>query len=55
MNENATLNMKPDQFYCIPYFVHRIIESTRLEKNSKIVQSNHTPTTNVSPLNHIPE
>ena len=32
----------------------RIIESLRLEKTSKIIQSNHPPTTNISPLKHVP-
>ena len=31
---------------------HRIIASSMLEKTSKITQSNHPPTTNISPLNH---
>ena len=33
----------------------RIIESPRLEKTSKIIQSNHAPTTNISLLNHVPQ
>ena len=32
----------------------RIIESPRLEKTSKIIQSNHPPTTNISPLKNVP-
>ena len=32
---------------------NRIIESLRLEKSSKIIQSNHPPTTNILPLNHV--
>jgi len=31
----------------------RIIESLRLEKTSKIIQSNHPPIINISPLNHV--
>jgi len=34
---------------------HRIIESPRVEKTSKIIQSNHPPTTNISPLNNVPQ
>jgi len=34
---------------------HRIIESPRLEKISKIIQSNHPPMTNISSLNHAPQ
>jgi len=34
---------------------YRIIESPRLEKTSKIIQSNHAPTTNISLLNHVPQ
>jgi len=34
---------------------HRIIESPRMEKTSKIIQSNCPPTTNISPLNHVPQ
>lgn len=30
--------------------MHRIIESHRLEKTSKVIQSNHPPTTSMSPL-----
>lgn len=33
---------------------HTITESQRLEKLSKITQSNRSPTTNVSPLKHVP-
>ena len=33
---------------------HRITESPRLEKTSKIIQPNHPPTTSISPLNHVP-
>ena len=32
---------------------HRIIGSSRLEKTSKFIQSNHLSTTNISPLNHV--
>lgn len=32
----------------------RIIESSTLEEISKIIQSNHSPTTNISPLSHVP-
>ena len=32
-----------------------IIKSPRLEKASKIIQSNHPPTTNISPLNRVPQ
>jgi len=33
-----------------------IIESARLEKTSKTIQSNHPPTTNISfPLSHVPQ
>ena len=34
---------------------HGIIESPRLEKTTKIIQSNSPPTTNISPLNHVPQ
>jgi len=37
---------------------HRIIELLRLEKNFKIIKSNHSltiPNSNNSPLNHVPE
>ena len=33
---------------------HRIIESPRLEKSSKIIQSDCPPTTNISSLNGAP-
>jgi len=34
---------------------HGITESPRLVKTSKIIQSNHPPTTSISPLNRIPQ
>ena len=33
---------------------HTIIESPGLEKTSEIIQFNHLPTINISPLNHVP-
>ena len=33
--------------------IHRIVESPRLEKTSKIMQSNHPRSTSISPLNHV--
>ena len=38
---------------CLVYW-YRITESPRLEKTSKITQSNHSPPTSISPLSHIP-
>ena len=32
----------------------RVIESPRLEKASKTIQSNHPPSTSISPLNRVP-
>jgi len=34
---------------------NRIIESLRLEKTFRIIQSNFPPTTNIFPLNHVPQ
>ena len=34
--------------------LHRLLESPRLEKTSKIISSNCPPTTSISPLNHVP-
>lgn len=33
--------------------MHRIVESPRLEKASKVIQSSCPPTTIISPLNHV--
>ena len=41
-------------FLACPHF-QRIIESPRLERTSKIIQSNRPPTINISSLNHVPQ
>ena len=33
----------------------RLVKTSKASKTSKIVQSNHPPSTHISPLNHVPE
>ena len=37
-----------------PRLCSRFIEPPRQQKTSMVIQSNHPPTTSISPLNHLP-
>lgn len=42
--------------YCVSlYIMYRIREPLRLEKSSTVIQSNCSPTTSISPQNHVPQ
>ena len=51
---NCLTSLSPGVWDIMESGCHRMTESPGLEKTSKIIQSNHPPSTNISPLNYVP-